>query len=205
MAEFPDEMIVEAMIFASDEPVAARKLAAAAGITAEEVERAVASLNRAYEQGKRAFRILKIAGGYQFRTIGELGPYVQGLGRQVLAGRLSLPALETLAIVAYRQPISRPEIEKVRGVNVSGVLKTLLERKLITITGRAQVLGRPLLYGTTPRFLRHFGLESLENLPRESELQVILARQEESLGEGNGEPGPESEAPGEPDGQQVLI
>ena len=204
MAEFSNELIVEAMIFASDEPVSARKLAAAAEITVEEVEQAVASLNETYEQDKRAFRLLKIAGGYQFRTISELSPYIQGLGKQVWAGRLSRAALETLAIIAYRQPTSRPQIEKVRGVNVSGVLKTLLEKKMITITGRAQVLGRPLLYGTTPQFLRHFGLESLDHLPRESELQVILAESsaESMAGSEDEENGEES---GDSDKQQVLI
>ncbi len=204
MNEFSNEIIVEAMIFASDEPVPARKLAAAADISAEEVEQAITTLNRTYEQGKRAFRILKIAGGYQFRTIEELAPYIQGLGKQVWAGRLSVAALETLAIIAYRQPTSRPEIENVRGVNVQGVLKTLLEKKLITITGRAQVLGRPLLYGTTPQFLRHFGLETLDHLPRESELQVILA---ESDSTGGAKPKDETdgEQPDESDKQQVLI
>jgi len=202
MAEFSNEMIVEAMIFASDEPVAERKLAAAAEIAVEEVEQAIDSLNRTYEQGKRAFRIMKIAGGYHFRTLSELAPYVQGLGKQVWAGRLSQAALETLAIIAYRQPASRPEIEKVRGVNVQGVLKTLIEKKLITITGRAQILGRPLLYGTTPHFLRHFGLPSLEQLPRESELQVILA---ESSRAGAGEDGQENEEPGESNSQHQLI
>ena len=201
MPEFPNEMIVEAMIFASDEPVATRKLAAAAEITEKEVEQAAAALNRTYQQSGRAFRIQKIAGGYQFRTVGELGSYIQGLGKQVWAGRLSLAALETLAIITYRQPISRPEIEKVRGVNVSGVLKTLLEKKLITVTGRAQVLGRPLLYGTTPQFLRHFGLASLENLPRESELQVILAEHEKE----SGQAAEQETENGPPDDQPVLI
>jgi segregation and condensation protein B len=204
MTEFSNEMIVEAMIFALDEPVSARKLAAASDIAVEEVEQAIASLNETYQQGKRSFRILKIAGGYQFRTISELAPYIQGLGKQVWAGRLSRAALETLSIIAYRQPTSRPEIEKVRGVNVSGVLKTLLEKKMITITGRAQVLGRPLLYGTTPRFLRHFGLESLDHLPRESELQVILAKSSvESAAES--EDGENGERAGDSDKQQVLI
>jgi segregation and condensation protein B len=205
MSEFSNEMIVEAMIFASDEPVTARKLAAASQIKQEEIEQAVDLLNEAYEQGKRAFRIYKIAGGYQFRTVNELGPYIQGLGKQVWAGRLSVAALETLAIVAYRQPISRVEIEKVRGVNVSGVLKTLIEKKMITVTGRAQILGRPLLYGTTTQFLRHFGLESLENLPRESELQVILAEQEASAPAGEAEEDQEGEDFGDSRQQQVLI
>ena len=204
MDEFSNEIIVEAMIFASDEPVSARKLAAAAEITVEEVEQAVASLNETYEQDKRAFRLLKIAGGYQFRTISELAPYIQGLGKQVWASRLSRAALETLAIIAYRQPTSRPQIEKVRGVNVSGVLKTLLEKKMITITGRAQVLGRPLLYGTTPQFLRHFGLVSLDHLPRESELQVILAESSAERVAGS-EDGENGEGASDSDKQQVLI
>ena len=174
MTEYSKQTIIEALLFASVEPVPAGKLAQAAEIKEDEVVKVASLLNEQYEKGGRAFRILKISGGYQFRTLPELADYIRNLGRQIAAHRLSPAALETLSIVAYRQPIGRAEIEKIRGVNVVGVLRTLLERKLITVCGRAPVLGRPLLYGTTPEFLRYFGLDDLNNLPKESELEVIL-------------------------------
>ncbi len=179
MSGFTKEMIVEAVLFASVEPVSARKIALAAGFSEEDVQAAVLSLNEAYEKQGRSFRINRIAEGFQFRTLPEFADYVRSLSRQIAASRISAAGLETLAIIAYRQPITRTEIEKIRGVNVSGVLKSLIEKKLITVTGRAQVLGRPLLYGTTREFLRYFGLADLSLLPKESELQVILAGENE--------------------------
>ncbi|HUU30069.1 MAG TPA: SMC-Scp complex subunit ScpB [archaeon] len=203
MAEYSKEMLVEALLFASSEPVLARKIALAAEITEDDVHTAVFSLNRAYENEGRAFRILRVAEGYQFRTLPEFADYVRGLGRQIAATRLSIPALETLAIIAYRQPITRAEIEKIRGVNVSGILKNLIEKRLITVTGRAQVLGRPLLYGTTREFLRYFGLADLSHLPKESELQVILAEEgADQVGRTSSRIGKE---PGESDEQQILM
>jgi segregation and condensation protein B len=177
MTEYSKQTIIEALLFASVEPVPAGKLAQAAEIKEDEVVKVASLLNEQYEKEGRAFRILKISGGYQFRTLPELADYIRSLGRQIAAHRLSPAALETLSIVAYRQPIGRAEIEKIRGVNVVGVLRTLLERKLITVCGRAPVLGRPLLYGTTPEFLRYFGLDDLNNLPKESELEVILGEE----------------------------
>ena len=172
------ESIVEALIFAADKPVGASSVALAADITAEDVEQIVARLNNDYDNLGRAFRILKVAGGYQFRTEPEYADYIRSMYRESASSRLSLAALETLAIIAYRQPISRPDMDKIRGVNVSGVLRSLIEKKMVTVKGRADVLGRPLLYGTTDYFLRYFGLDSLDSLPRESELQVILSRHE---------------------------
>jgi len=177
MAEYSKQTVIEALLFASVEPVPAGRLAQTAEIKEDEVVKVVSLLNEQYEKEGRAFRILKISGGYQFRTLPELADYVRNLGRQIAAHRLSPAALETLSIVAYRQPIGRAEIEKIRGVNVAGVLKTLLERKLITVRGRAPALGRPLLYGTTPEFLRYFGLDDLTSLPKESELEVILGEE----------------------------
>jgi segregation and condensation protein B len=176
--QYDNQTVIEAMLFASSEPVTVSRLAVSSEMEEEQVHEAVAKLNEHYESTGRAFRIMNIGGGYQYRTVPELAEYVRGLGRQAASTRLSPAALETLAIVAYRQPISRAEVEKIRGVNPSGVLKTLLERKLVTICGRAQILGRPLLYGTTPDFLRYFGLSDLSGLPRESELEVILSEQE---------------------------
>ncbi|MBW7996890.1 MAG: SMC-Scp complex subunit ScpB [Candidatus Glassbacteria bacterium] len=178
MSEYSNETVIEAMLFASSEPVDAARLAVSAEMEEELVHQAVRTLNEHYESSDRAFRVMEISGGYQYRTVPELAEYVRGLGRQSSSQKLSPAALETLAIIAYRQPITRVEVEKIRGVNPSGVLKTLLEKRLITICGRAQILGRPLLYGTTPEFLRYFGLSGLDSLPRESELEVILSEQE---------------------------
>lgn len=202
MTEYSKQTILEALLFASIEPVPAGKLAQAAEIKEDEVVEVVSLLNEQYEKEGRAFRILKISGGYQFRTLPELADYIRNLGRQIAAHRLSPAALETLSIVAYRQPIGRAEIEKIRGVNVVGVLKTLLERKLITVCGRAPVLGRPLLYGTTGDFLRYFGLDDLSNLPKESELEVILGEQG---AEGKYQQSDEEEGDEEIQDQQMLI
>jgi segregation and condensation protein B len=200
MTEITKEALVEALIFASAEPVSARKIAVAAELAPEVVDRAVEALNESYEREGRAFRICAISEGYQHRTLPEFAEPIRNLVRQVAQGRMSLAALETLAIIAYRQPISRPEIDKIRGVNVSGVLKTLIERKLVTVTGRAQVVGRPLMYGTTPQFLRHFGLADLDHLPKESELQVLLTAGPEA-----GSAGPAQKQAENGAEQQVLM
>jgi len=202
MSGFTKEIIVEALLFASVEPVPARKIALAVGCSEEDVQAAVVSLNEAYEKQGRSFRINRIAEGFQFRTLPEFADYVRGLSRQIAASRISAAGLETLAIIAYRQPITRAEIEKIRGVNVSGVLKSLIEKKLITITGRAQVLGRPLLYGTTREFLRYFGLADLSLLPKESELQVILAGENEGSGQAGAQKRTQDQAEEE---QQALM
>ena len=202
MVKFTKDTIVEALLFASVDPVPAGKLAQAAGLEEEEVLASIGGLNAQYERENRAFRIMEISSGYQFRTLPELSEFLKGLARQIAAHRLSHASLETLAIVAYRQPISRVEIEKIRGVSASGVLKNLLEKKLITVCGRAQVLGRPLLYGTTADFLRYFGLADLSHLPRESELQVILSEQEGRT-DAQAEPGEEDN--GGPPGQPILL
>ena len=202
MAEYSKQTVLEALLFASVEPVSAGKLARAAETKEEDVVEAVSLLNEQYEKHGRAFRIMQISGGYQLRTVPELAGYIRSLGRQIAAHRLSPAALETLSIIAYRQPIGRAEIEKIRGVNPHGVLKTLLEKKLITVCGRAPVLGRPLLYGTTPEFLRYFGLPDLSNLPKESELEVILGEED---ADSKYQQSDEGEENGEIQDQQVLI
>ncbi len=203
MAEHTIEQVVEALVFASSEPVTAERIASVLDISPETVASAVEALNSAYEMQGRSFRILMISGGYQHRTLPDFAEQIRSLGRQVAAGKMSLQALETLAIIAYRQPISRAEVDKIRGVNASGVIKTLIEKKLVTVTGRAQVLGRPLLYGTTAQFLRHFGLAGLDQLPRESELQVLL---EEHSGPAADKPAPAPEAEASPpDGEQRIL
>lgn len=167
--------IVEALLFASDAPLAAEDLARGdEALDVAGVEAAVAQLRQAYEQDGRAFQIYEIAGGYQILTRPELAPYLERFETVSQPSRLSGPALEVLAIIGYRQPIGRAEIEHIRGVGSTAVLRTLQERELIEVVGRAEGLGRPLLYGTTPRFLDHFGFRSLEDLPRPEDLPVVL-------------------------------
>ncbi len=140
---------------------------------------AIEHLNACYEAEGRAFRLIEIAGGYQFSTRGEYAEYVSRLFREKARRRLSGAALETLAIVAYKQPVSKIDIENIRGVNCDEVLKSLLEKNLVTITGRAETVGRPLLYGTTVDFLRHFGLPRIQDLPRPREIEELM--KEESV------------------------
>lgn len=169
--------MVEAVLFASPVPLAAAELARVdESLDEEAVEREIAALRAEYERGGRAFDIVEIAGGYQLLTRPEYAPVLERFDAVPRSGRLSAPALETLAIVAYRQPVGRAELEEIRGVGVGGVLRTLQERELVEVVGRAETLGRPLLYGTTQRFLEHFGFRSLDDLPRPDELPVVLAR-----------------------------
>ena len=140
---------------------------------------AVQHLNSLYEEQSRSFRIVEIAGGYQFATRPEYSEYVARLTKEKSRRRLSGAALESLAIIAYKQPVSKVDVENIRGVNCDEVLKSLLEKNLITITGRAEAVGRPLLYGTTVDFLRHFGLHTLTDLPRPREIDELM--KEESV------------------------
>ena len=170
-----DTSVVEAVLFASDEPLTAAEIARADQTLDEErVESALAALKTAYAESGRAFEIREVAGGVQIATRPEFAPYLERFDTVAKPTRLSGPALEVLAIAAYRQPISRIEIEYVRGVNSSGVIRTLLDRELICIAGRGDGVGRPVLYGTTRRFLQHFGFGSLDDLPRPEELPVVL-------------------------------
>lgn len=143
------------------------------------IRQAVAILNESYEETDRSFHIVEIAGGYQFATRPSVSMYVSRLYKERSRRRLSSAALETLAIVAYKQPVSKADIENIRGVNCDEVLKSLLEKNLVTITGRAETVGRPLLYGTTDEFLRQFGLPSMRDLPKPREIEELL--KEESV------------------------
>ncbi len=168
--------MIEALLFASEAPLTPADLARVdESLDEEQVEGLIAELRQEYETSRRAFDIFEIAGGYQLLTRPEFSDVLQRFETVPLTARLSPAALETLAIVAYRQPVGRADIEEIRGVGAGGVLRTLLERNLIEVTGRGEGLGRPLLYGTTRFFLEHFGFRSLEELPRSEELEVILA------------------------------
>ncbi len=183
--------IIEALLFASEAPLTTADMACADETLDEAtVEAAIHELKREYEESGRAFQIYEMAGGFQVLTRPDFAPYLERFDTVVHTARLSTAALEVLAIIAYRQPIGRAEIEEIRGVGSSGVLRTLQERELITPVGRGEGLGRPLLYGTTSRFLEHFGFRGLEDLPRPEELPVVLrerhAGEVEEKGDENG-------------------
>lgn len=171
----PLRRILEAILFATDKPVTAGQLLEALpGRDADEVELELRNLAEEYAADRRGYRLIPCAGGYQVRSDPEMHEYVTRFLVGKRRARLSRAALETLAIVAYRQPITRGECEDIRGVDSGQVIHTLLERNLITIRGRSQALGRPLLYGTTGEFLRYFGINSLADLPSPEELQALI-------------------------------
>lgn len=167
--------ILEALLLVSERPLLLEQAKEALGAEFQGVDsrRLLAELAQEYAAANRGIRILEVAEGFQLVTDPELYPYVTRLTHRVRRVRLSRPALETLAVVAYRQPVTRVEIEQVRGVDASGVLDTLLKFNLVRITGRKEAVGRPLLYGTTREFLDHFGLKSLEDLPSLEELKGL--------------------------------
>jgi segregation and condensation protein B len=159
--------VVEAALLAADEPLNARRLALVAGLKdGTEARRLVRKLQSFYEQDGSAFQIEELAGGYQLLTRSEYHPWVVRLRRGGQELRLSTPARETLTVVAYRQPIMRADIEAVRGVQCADVLRLLMEKGLVRIVGRHDSLGRPVLYGTTKKFLQVFGLKSIKELPQ---------------------------------------
>lgn len=177
--------VLEALFFATDEPLTLRQVLdifdvfesspAGSSLTPERILSSIDELNHEYEAGGRAFRIVNVAGGYQFATRPEYGAWLGAMVREKAKRKLSVSALETLAVIAYKQPVTKPEIEAIRGVNADYVLRTLLERNLVTIVGRAATPGRPLLYGTTRDFLKHFGLNDLSELPKPREIDELLA------------------------------
>lgn len=170
-----DASIVEAILFASESPLSPGDIARAdEALDEDRVEAALAALKAEYDRSGRAFELREVADGVQLMTRPEYAPYLERFDTVPRSTRLSGPALEALAIVSYRQPISRVEVEYIRGVNSVGVLRTLVDRDLIEGVGRGEGVGRPVLYGTTTRFMEHFGLASLDELPRPDELPVIL-------------------------------
>ncbi|MCF7805419.1 MAG: SMC-Scp complex subunit ScpB [Candidatus Marinimicrobia bacterium] len=172
--------VVEALLFASENPVSAGKIRGCFDEGEDvPVESIVEELNTHYDETERAFFIMEVAGGYQLVTRKEFEPYVKQLYVSSSRMRLSQAALETLAIVAYKQPVSRPDIDSIRGVNSDGVLRTLLERNLIDIKGREDAPGRPLLYATSDEFLRYFGLKSIKDLPKLKEIDELTLESED--------------------------
>jgi segregation and condensation protein B len=167
---------VEAVVYVAEEPVTVDQMVAALeGVGRDDVLRALAALQQEYQQEGRGIEIREVAGGYKMFTKPEHHETVRRFVKNLTPPlRLSMAALETLATIAYRQPVTLPEIQVIRGVHGAGVLKTLLERKLITTAGRKNVLGRPILYKTTREFLIQFGLSGLQDLPSMEEFEELL-------------------------------
>ena len=175
--------IVESIIFASEDEIASRQIKeiidkSGLRVSIAEIDESVSLLNDDFKRNSRPYEIVRIAGGYSFATKNEYGRFVGKLFEEKQKKKLSQSALETLSIIAYKQPVTRSEIEFIRGVNVDYIVNTLLEKELITITGRAETPGRPILYGTTKTFLKVLGLNTLEDLPKLKEINEILKNEE---------------------------
>jgi segregation and condensation protein B len=172
------EPAIEALLFSSDQPLPLTLLSEALEAPAEELTAALHNLGREYAERGAGVELREIAGGWMVVTTTEQAEWVGRMLRGKRRMRLSRAALETMAIIAYKQPVTKSEVEAIRGVDSSGVLATLLERNLVTIRGRSKVVGRPLLYGTTQEFLEYFGLRDLGELPRPEELRALVAARE---------------------------
>jgi segregation and condensation protein B len=174
---------LEALLFASDKPLTIEQIKNALDTKETEQLRAVIQdLKSEYESTNRGMRIAEIANGYQMVTATNFAPFLKKLYKARHVERLSKPALETLAIIAYKQPLTKREIESLRNVNVDGVVKNLLEKDLIRVSGRKKAPGRPLVFATTRQFLEYFGLKSLEELPKMEDFSKLLVNQEKTDG-----------------------
>ena len=180
------KMVVEALIFASSKPLTPAEIRKVTKVlTAGQIEKIVAELKEDYQKTERCFELLEIAGGYELSTRREFAPWILKIELQRKARQATQSALETLAILAYKQPLTRAEIEALRGVDTSGVLNTLMEKNFIKITGKKEVPGRPFMYGTTEKFLEHFGLKALVDLPSIDEIRQMVdssVKKEELIG-----------------------
>ena len=169
--ELTMESVVEAVLFASDESLTAARLADIVGTSVKQLREHIKNLNEKYEANNNAFRVEQIAGGYQMLTLSDYNLWLKKLLRARSDSKLSPAALETVAIIAYKQPVIRADVEAIRGVQVGEIIRNLMYKGLVKIVGRAEVLGRPMLYGTTKKFLEIFGLNSLKDLPKIEELK----------------------------------
>lgn len=179
--------IVEAIVFASDEPLTTRQIIDILGssehagprlrIKEDELFGIIRELNAEYVQTRRSFRIIQVAGGFQFATMPEFAEWLGRMVKEKAKRKLTQATIETLSVIAYKQPVTKPEVEAIRGVNADYAIQKLMERGLVTIVGRSAAAGRPLLYGTTSEFLKHFGLNDLSELPKPREIEEIMADQ----------------------------
>jgi segregation and condensation protein B len=179
--------IIESVIFGSDEPLSTRQIidilwspdvkVPRFRVKDDEVLSIIRELNAEYVQTNRSFRIIQVAGGFQFATMPEFAEWLGRMVKEKARRKLTQATLETLSVIAYKQPVTKPEIEAIRGVNADYAIQKLMERGLVTIVGRAASAGRPLLYGTTQDFLKHFGINDLSELPKPREIDEIMAEQ----------------------------
>ena len=189
--------VIEALLLASEKPLTLEKIRDVLGnLTSQETLKIIEELKNEYIQGQRGLRIAEIAGGFQMITASDFAPFLKKLFKDRASHSLSKPALETLAIIAYKQPLTKAEIELLRNVNVDGVISSLTEKNLIRIAGRKKAPGNPYVYGTTRQFLEYFGLRSLGDLPKiedfsamakEKEAEYELVPEEEKKAEDNNE------------------
>ena len=176
------DQIIEALIFASDVPLPSKKIKdIISEIGEREIKKSIARINERYQETNSAFEIVEVAGGYQIVTRPDFAGWIRKLYISRTKNRLTQRALETLAIIAYKQPITKTEVESIRGVSADTVIRTLIERKLITVTGREKAPGNPLLYGTTRYFLEYFGLKDISDLPKLREIDELLKSDEKFL------------------------
>jgi segregation and condensation protein B len=175
--------VLEALVFASPQPITPREIARVLqGVPREDWEKQLEGLRADYARDERGLQVVEVAGGFQITTRPEYNDWVRELLDPRTPTRLSIQALETLAVIAYKQPVTLPEIIELRGVKSGGVVKTLLEKRLIRIMGRKEVVGRPILYGTTKQFLLHFGLKDLDELPKIEEFAEVLGEEVDVAG-----------------------
>jgi len=179
MAQDNTKAVLEALLFTSERPLTLEQIKNVLdNLETNEIRGLLEELISEYENNNRGIRIIEIAGGFQMITSSNLAPFIKKLYKQHRAERLSRPALETLAIIAYKQPVTRVEIESLRNVNIDGIIKNLLDKNLIRVTGRKKAPGRPKVYGTSRQFLEYFGLKSLEELPKLENFPSLLTTKE---------------------------
>jgi segregation and condensation protein B len=185
--------VMEALLFASEAPLTLEQFKnVLSGFETDQIRDKLRELNDDYLSGSRGLRIIEVAGGFRLITPPELSPFLKKLYKQKRAERLSRPALETLAIVAYKQPVTRMEIESLRNVNIDGMVSGLLEKGFIRVAGVKKAPGRPRVYGTTKQFLEYFGLKSLEELPKLEDFAKLNTRVEAEVKDAPREPAPEN-------------
>jgi len=200
MSEDNLKSVIEALLFAAENPLTIEQAKNALGnLDAVSVRRLLEELKAEYEQTNRGIRLVEVAGGFQMITAPTAAVFLKKLFKQRRAERLSKPSLETLAIIAYKQPVTKLEIESLRNVNVDGVMKSLLDKNLIRISGRKKAPGRPFVFGTSRQFLEYFGLKSLDDLPKMAEFPAMAQKQEEDEIEPKNETEKITEALNEPE------
>ena len=200
--------VLEALVFASPQPITPKEIARVLqGVPREEWQRELEGLQADYARDERGLQVVEVAGGWQITTRPEYNDWVRELLDPRTPTRLSIQALETLAVIAYKQPVTLPEIIELRGVKSGGVVKTLLEKRLIRIMGRKEVVGRPILYGTTKQFLLHFGLRDLDELPKIEEFAEVLGEEVDVAGLKRAieSPLPVQGGLSDPDGEQIPL